>query len=104
MVAHPADYPWSSYQVNGQGGDLITQHRLNMDLGYDEASRHAAYRELFRYQLAPWLIDELRDATHGNYALGNSRFAGEIEMALGRRATPGRAGRPVSGRSEDTDS
>lgn len=97
MVEHPADYPWSSYQVNGQGGvgKLITLHDLYLGLGHDEASRLAAYRELFRYHLEPQLIDEIRSASNGNYVLGSSRFAEEIEKVLGRRVTPGRAGRPV---------
>lgn len=34
------------------------------------------------------------DATNGNYALGNERFAVQVTTALGRRATPGKSGRP----------
>ena len=60
----------------------------------DAASRQAAYRELFRVQLDIGLVDEIRKATNGNYALGNALFVQQIEEALGRRVTAGKAGRP----------
>ena len=63
-------------------------------LGPDAASRQAAYRELFRYELAPGLVDEIRRATNGNYALGSDLFTEQIAAALGRRVTPGKSGRP----------
>jgi putative transposase len=63
-------------------------------LGTDAADRQAAYRELFRYELEPGLVDEIRRATNGNYALGNERFAAQVTAALGRRAVPGKSGRP----------
>ncbi|MGK0296755.1 MAG: putative transposase [Gammaproteobacteria bacterium] len=48
-VAHPADYPWSSYGSNALGEDtgLITPHNSYISLGTDEPSRWRAYRELF---------------------------------------------------------
>jgi putative transposase len=42
--------------------------------GADEQGRQAAYRELFRYQFDPGLVNEIRKATNGNFALGSSRF------------------------------
>ena len=39
-------------------------------------------------------MEQIRTATNGNYALGNDRFAAQLASALGRRVTPGRAGRP----------
>jgi len=53
------------------------------------------YRELFRVHLEPGLVDEIRQATNGNYALGTTRFREEIEAMLQRRVTPGKAGIPV---------
>jgi len=96
MVAHPAEYRWSSYRANAQGeaDALVRPHSLYEALGRDAASRQAAYRELFRYEPEPGLVDEIRRATNGNYALGNERFATEVALALGRRATPGTPGRP----------
>ena len=96
MVNHPAEYKWSSYAANAQGADteIIKPHPLYLALGLDAASRQAAYRELFRYQLDIGLVDEIRKATNGNYALGNALFVQQIEDALGRRVTAGKAGRP----------
>ena len=96
MVEHPAEYRWSSYRGNAQGESdvLLTPHALYLSLGRDEASRAAAYRELLRYALDPGLVDEIRRATNGNYALGSTAFAAQVSAALGRRATPGKSGRP----------
>ena len=96
MVEHPAEYRWSSYLGNAQGepDELLKPHAMYLALGRDKASRAAAYRELFRYALEPGLVDEIRRATNGNYALGNATFAAQVAAALGRRATPGKSGRP----------
>jgi len=96
MVEHPADYRWSSYRANAQGESnlLLHPHELYLALGTDATSRQTAYRELFRYELEPGLIDAIRHATNGNFALGNSVFAEQIAFALGRRVVPGKSGRP----------
>ncbi len=96
MVEHPAEYRWSSYRGNAQGevSSLLEPHGLYNALGTDEASRRENYRDLFRYHLEPGLVDDIRVATNGNFALGNDLFKEQIEEALGRRVTPGRSGRP----------
>ena len=96
IVDHPAEYRWSSYRANAQGETLafIRPHCIYTCLGRDALRREKAYRELFRYQLDPGMVDEIRHATNGNYALGTERFRQEVEKALGRRASPGRPGRP----------
>lgn len=103
MVAHPAEYPWSSYRANAQGEAdvLLKPHRLYQALGLDAASRHAAYRELFRHELEPALVDEIRRATNGNFALGNERFAAQVSLALDRRVVPGKSGRPRSASEQE---
>lgn len=96
MVEHPGEYRWSSYRSNAQGeaSDLLRPHVCYQALGGDEPRRQAAYRELFRYQLDPGLVDEIRGATNGNYALGSPRFQEQVARALGRRAARGKSGRP----------
>jgi putative transposase len=96
MVDHPADYRWSSYRANAQGepDPLIQPHDLYFALGPDPQTRQAAYREIFRYELEPGIVDHIRQATNGNYALGSAQFGAQIEAALKQRAMPGRAGRP----------
>jgi putative transposase len=96
MVEHPADYRWSSYRTHAQGewNLLLTPHPLYLALADTAEARQHAYRELFRTHVEPGLIDQIRQATNGNFVLGNDRFAEEIRLALGRRVTPGKAGRP----------
>jgi putative transposase len=46
-----------------------------------------------RAHLETALIDEIRQATSGNYVLGDARISAEIKAMLRRRVTPGKAGR-----------
>ena len=96
IVKHPGEYYWSSYHVNGQGNksDLVSHHPLYLSLGQTDEERQIAYRELFRCELEPGVIDEIREATNGNFVLGNSRFKQKISKILRRRVTPGKPGRP----------
>lgn len=96
MVAHPGEYRWSSYDANAQGGRscLLRAHADYLALGGDDTTRRSAYRALFRHQLEPGLLDEIREATNGNYALGDERFRKQVEGSLQCRATRGRPGRP----------
>jgi putative transposase len=77
MVAHPADYPWSSYRANAQGAEdvLVTPHEIYLALGSTAEQRQATYRDLFRSELEPGLVDQIRQASNGNFALGSARFA-----------------------------
>ena len=97
MVEHPGEYPWSSYGHNAQGemNQLIRPHPLYQQLGADAESRQEAYREFFRYQLDPGLVDKIRTATNGGFVLGSERFQEEIAAMVGRRTWRGSPGRPV---------
>ncbi|MDP3480899.1 MAG: transposase [Desulfoprunum sp.] len=96
IVAHPGEYRWSSYRGNAQGesSNILHHHPVYMGLGRTDTDRQTAYRELFRHELEPGVIDDIRKATNGNYALGSERFKKEISEVAGRRATPGKSGRP----------
>jgi len=45
-------------------------------------------------ELEPDEIDQIRKATNRDFALRAKRFQDEISIMLGRRAFPGKAGRP----------
>ncbi|MDP1635053.1 MAG: transposase [Gallionellaceae bacterium] len=96
MVAHPAEYPWSSYRANAQGeaNGLVEAHPLYTALGRQTQQRQTAYRDLFHQEFEPGFADEIRRATNGNFALGSERFLAEVTAALGCRAIPGKSGRP----------
>jgi len=72
MVEPPAEYPWTRYAANAQGEPtmVVTPHHLYSALGPGQDARQLRYRELFAFQLDPGLVDEIRTATNGNYALG----------------------------------
>ena len=103
MVMKPQDYRWSSYHANGLGkpNSLITPHDQYRRLARTEADRREVYRALFRAHVDEALVEEIRSATNGNYALGSERFQKQIEKVLGRRAVRGVSGRPV--KKEETD-
>ncbi len=96
MVEHPADYRRSSYRAHLQRewSALLTPHPLHLALADVPEARHHACHELFHPLVKPGLIDRVRQATHGNFVPGNDRFAQKIHSVLGRRVTPGKAGRP----------
>ncbi len=96
MVNHPAEYRWSSYRANAQGetDELLMPHEAYERLGSEPHERRQAYRELFRYQLDPGVVDEIGSATNGNYVQGSERFQEQVERTLRRRVTRGKPGRP----------
>ncbi|GAB1232290.1 hypothetical protein UT4_07560 [Ferrigenium sp. UT4] len=96
MVAHPSDYPWSSYRANAQGEEnvLVARHELYQRLGRTADKRQSAYRQLFRAQVSRADVEAIRDATNKGWALGDSHFSAKVEALTARRATPLPRGRP----------
>lgn len=86
MVAHPADYPWSSYRVNalGQDSDLIAPHSLFEQLGATNEERRAAYRALFNREIPSSILDKIRDAANKGWALGDPDFLAQMESIFDR--------------------
>jgi putative transposase len=99
MVAHPEDYPWSSYRHHSQGesganADWLTAHEEYLRLGRDEAGRQSAYRELFRVAIPSKDLAAIRECTHKGWALGSESFKEQVEALGERRATSKGVGRP----------
>jgi putative transposase len=96
MVNQPRDYRWSSYHANalGKADSLITPHEQYLRIARTESARREAYRALVKAPLDAEILDEIRQSTNGNFALGDERFKKRIEKALGRRARRGKSGRP----------
>lgn len=101
MVVHAMDYPWSSYAANAghRRSDLITAHSNYLSLGPSKNTRKEAYRQFVGQGIDQEALDEIRNATNGNFVLGDNRFKAEIEQALQRRVSPGQTGRPRVGES-----
>jgi putative transposase len=87
MVAHPAEHPWSSYGANALGATdpLLSPHACLEELGRSPAERRAAYRQLFERQVPEDVVDEVRSAISGGYALGSDAFKQRMAQALGRK-------------------
>jgi len=96
MVDDPAHYRWNSYRANalGQTSDLLVPHAVFLGLGRDDAARRQAYRTLFRPHLEQAAIDDIRLALNQSQPLGDSRFHGVIERAVGERRQARPRGRP----------
>lgn len=91
MVAAPGDYPWSSYRANalGETDAVVQPHPLHESLANSSDARQAAYRRLFESELAPRLLQRLRECTNGGFVLGDDRFARQIAVMVGRRTGRG---------------
>ena len=96
MVAHPQAYRWSSFHFNGSGisSDLVTPHPSYLGLGCNKTERMKAYRQFLEQGAKDSELKEIRNATNGNFVLGDDRFQAKIERALHRRVSPGQPGRP----------
>jgi putative transposase len=89
MVSDPADYRWSSFGANalGQANAILSPHPLYLALASDDASRCAAYRDLFRTALDDAPLTDLRMALNQDQPIGNSRFYAQIEAMTGSAAS-----------------
>ena len=98
MVAHAADYPWSSYgHYTGQRIDkLITPHPLFWELGNTPFAREAAYADMVRTGLSSVQQTELTDSALSGWALGGPAFVDELQKKTTRRLSKSAPGRPFS--------
>jgi putative transposase len=99
LVAHPRDYPWSSYRCNALGesglnADWVKPHEEYLRLGRTPADRQGAYRRLFRAAVSGNDLREIRECTHKGWALGGERFREHVEALTQRRAASKGVGRP----------
>jgi putative transposase len=90
MVAHPAEYPWSSYQYNALGKpvELITPHFLYQGLAKTDKTRQKRYTALFDKIIPDYTLEEIRNSINRAWVLGDGQFKREIEKQTGRRASP----------------
>jgi putative transposase len=102
MVAHPGDYPWSSFRANalGEYSDLIVQGPAYLSLGEDDRQRRESYRALFETELTAGELDAIREAANGSFALGTDAFIDRLESRFQRRLVRGKPGRPAKRRKD----
>ena len=97
MVAHPQDYPHSSYaHYAGLRSDpLITPHSQFWTLGNTPFAREAAYVGLVQTGLGGSDMRALTNTSLRSWALGDEQFLADLEQRSQRRVRPGLKGRPV---------
>jgi putative transposase len=102
MVVNPADYYWSSYQINALGkvSTLCTPHSLYLALGSKKIDRHLNYQGLFDSPLTEGQLELIRRTVNKGIVLGNERFYSEVAVLTGRRLATGKCGRPVGWRKK----
>ena len=96
LVAQPADYPWSSHaHARGLRHErLITPHALYWSLGNTPFAREAAYGALVQGGVSGADQADLTASALAGWALGDEKFAAELQKNTVRRVTKSRAGRP----------
>lgn len=96
MVAHPAEYPWSSFQANalGKPSTLIVPHSRYLELGSVNDERRARYRGLFECDPGADELKAIRSAVNAGLPLGLPGFVDRIEAALGKPGRLRKGGRP----------
>ena len=90
IVAHPSEYPWSSYHAHARGlsDALVTEHPLYLGLGRTPEKRQAAYRALFRARISDRSLQDIRNATNKAWALGGDGCKDKLAPLVDRRLTP----------------
>ena len=75
IVARAEQYGWSSYGANSQGAPngFLTPHDVYLAIARETQIRGDAYRALCNEPLDPVVLDQIRKATRGGYAVGAAR-------------------------------
>lgn len=97
MVAHAADYKWSSHRVNVgiSARKLLKPHPVYLALANSSADIYQKYQALFSERLPDKVVNQFTQAALCSMPVGNSRFTEEIEKALGYSIGKIKRGRPV---------
>jgi putative transposase len=75
MVAHPAQYRWSSYGENAEGkaNGFLRSHAAYDALGIEAEQRRRAYRNMCEEGVPARVLEEIRKATRVGCAIGTRR-------------------------------
>ncbi|UQB42515.1 transposase [Thiomicrospira microaerophila] len=103
MVKDPADYPWSSYQVNAlnKESQLQTPHPLYLALDPEPEIRKTAYQNLFQSVLNEKTITDIRQSVNKGLAIGGDSFKKQLEALSGRKLIESKRGRPIGWRKNE---
>jgi len=96
ITSSPEGYRWSSFRCNalGESNRMIKPHPDYIGLGASSEERCHTYYDLVLSRIDEESVRQIRQATQGNFVLGDNDFEEEMALALGRRVKRGKAGRP----------
>lgn len=96
IVAHPAQYRWSSFRCHalGERSPMLTPRPEYLALGSTAAERQTRYRHLVEAALEEDALQKIRRSLNEGRPLGDARFESAVELATGRRVQPRARGRP----------
>ncbi|HIA33218.1 MAG TPA: transposase [Candidatus Lambdaproteobacteria bacterium] len=102
FVNKPAEYVWSSYQINAQGkpSALCKPHSEYLKLGESKAEMAEKYFASCEQSISEDLLEEIRDSTNKGLAFGDESFKIEVEKMTGRRVRSLKSGRPFGWRKQ----
>ena len=97
IASSPECYRWSSFRCNalGETNAMIAPHPDYIGLGASSGERCNTYFNFVVNQIDEDSVRQIRQATQGNFVLGDNRFQEEMALVLGRRVKRGKAGRPA---------
>ncbi len=96
IVAHPKEYPWSSYQHRALGvpDRLLDEDVWYAALGTTEKERQERYQAWMDAQIDVREWAEIRQATQRGRLIGQETFKRHVEAITGRRLVGEARGRP----------
>ena len=102
LASNPAEFNWSSYQINASGkpSALCKPHAEYLKLGETRAECAENYKLKCESGLDEKRLEEIRKSINKGLAFGDEEFKIEVEELTGRRQRALKSGRPVGWRKE----
>jgi len=98
LVAHPADWRWSSaaHHLGRRRDPLIIEHAMYWNTGNTPFEREQAHADFLAKGVARDTSAQLDQAVQRSHALGGASFLARISQAVDRPVGPRRRGRPAA--------
>ena len=102
LASNPAEFNWSSYQINASGkpSALCKPHTEYLKLGETRVECANNYKLTCESGLDEKRLEEIRKSINKGLAFGDEEFKIEVEELTGRRQRALKSGRPVGWRKE----
>ena len=102
LASNPAEFNWSSYQINASGkpSALCKPHAEYLKLGETRNECAENYKLKCKSGLDEKKLDEIRKSINKGLAFGDEEFKIEVEELTGRRQKSLKSGRPFGWRKE----